>query len=124
VEAQARAAADTRSVGSLHYSQVDVRNVPQIEATFAAIAARKSRLDGLIAAAAIQRVQAAIDYSQAHMREMMDVNYGGVMFAAAAAARQMIACATPGNIVLVASMSGKITNKGLSRRSTIPARRL
>ncbi|KFY29672.1 hypothetical protein V493_02273 [Pseudogymnoascus sp. VKM F-4281 (FW-2241)] len=111
--AQARSAADTESVGSLHYAQVDVRDVPQMEATFASIAAQKSRLDGLIAAAGIQRVQPAIDYSQAHMREMMDVNYGGVMFAAAAAARQMIACGTPGNIMLVASMSGKIANKGL-----------
>jgi NAD(P)-dependent dehydrogenase (short-subunit alcohol dehydrogenase family) len=113
LDAQARAAADTDSVGSLHYAQVDVRDVPELEATMARIASQKARLDGLIAAAGIQRVEPALEYSQAHMREMMDVNYGGVMFAATAAARQMIACGTPGNIMLVASMSGKIANKGL-----------
>ena len=112
-EAAARQAADTESTGSLHYAQVDVRDVPQLEATMARIAGEKSRLDGLIAAAGIQRVEPALEYSQEHMREMMDVNYGGVMFAATAVARQMIAHKTPGNIMLVASMSGKIANKGL-----------
>ncbi|OBT50538.1 hypothetical protein VE04_08908 [Pseudogymnoascus sp. 24MN13] len=114
LEAQARAAADTECVGSLHYSQVDVHDVaPDGGHIRDHRAPEPPALAGLVAAAGIQGVQPAIDYSQEHMREMMDVNYGGVMFAAAAAARQMIAHKTPGNIMLVASMSGKIANKGL-----------
>lgn len=79
----------------------------------AAVAAQNSRLDGLIAAAAIQRVEAALDYSPEHVAQMLEVNYSGVFFSATAAARQMLAYNTPGNILLVASMSGMIANKGL-----------
>ncbi|OBT67851.1 hypothetical protein VE03_02575 [Pseudogymnoascus sp. 23342-1-I1] len=61
-EAQTRSAADTESVGSLYYAQVDVRDVPQLEAAMARITAQKTRLDGLIAAAGIQRVKPALEY--------------------------------------------------------------
>lgn len=41
----------------------------------------------------------------------MDVNTNGVLFTAQAAGRQMAKFGTPGSIILIASMSGSITNK-------------
>ena len=41
----------------------------------------------------------------------MDVNVNGVLFTAQAAGRQMAKFGNGGSIVLVASMSGSITNK-------------
>ena len=41
----------------------------------------------------------------------MDVNVNGVLYTAQAAGRQMSKFGTPGSIILIASMSGSITNK-------------
>jgi NAD(P)-dependent dehydrogenase (short-subunit alcohol dehydrogenase family) len=41
----------------------------------------------------------------------MDVNVNGVLFTAQAAGRQMARFGNGGSIVLIASMSGSITNK-------------
>lgn len=43
--------------------------------------------------------------------QVMDVNVNGVLFTAQAAGRQMARFGNGGSIVLVASMSGSITNK-------------
>jgi len=109
--AQARAPGD--SGGALHYSRIDVRNVDELDETFSRIAAGSSRLDGLVAAAGVQLVKPALDYTLHELREMMDINYAGVFFSATSAARAMLRHNTPGNIVLIASMSGFVANKGL-----------
>jgi NAD(P)-dependent dehydrogenase (short-subunit alcohol dehydrogenase family) len=44
--------------------------------------------------------------------QLMDVNVNGVLFTAQAAGRQMEKLGTPGSIILIASMSGSITNYG------------
>lgn len=41
----------------------------------------------------------------------MSVNVNGVLYTAQAAGRQMVKFGTPGSIILIASMSGSITNK-------------
>ncbi len=41
----------------------------------------------------------------------MSVNVNGVLFTAQAAGKQMVKFGTPGSIILIASMSGSITNK-------------
>ena len=41
----------------------------------------------------------------------MDVNVNGVLYTAQAAGRHMSKFGTPGSIILIASMSGSITNK-------------
>ncbi|KAK5135206.1 hypothetical protein LTR08_005455 [Meristemomyces frigidus] len=99
--------------GTLHYKQVDVTKHDQLDATISAIADRHCRLDGLIAAAAIQQVEPAISYPYEDVPRMMGINYGGVFLSATICAKQMIKHNTPGSIVLVGSMSGLIANKGL-----------
>lgn len=48
---------------------------------------------------------------------MHDVNVNGVLFTAQAVGRQMVKFGTPGSIILIASMSGSITNR-VSRFAT------
>lgn len=109
-EAQRRMAADGE--GSLQYHQVNVSDAVVLETLVAQVADKHQRLDGLIAAAAIQQVTPALDYEPDDMRKMLDVNYIGVFLAARACARQMIKYRIRGSLCLVASMSGTIANKG------------
>ncbi|KAH8801471.1 oxidoreductase [Xylogone sp. PMI_703] len=109
----AQARADPDSGGSLHYRRVDVRNREDLDNVIASIASDNGRLDGLVTAAAIQQIKPAIEYTQEEIATMMDINYTGVFMAATSAASQMIKYKTPGSIVLVASMSGFVANKGL-----------
>lgn len=98
----------------LEYVRIDVRNKQEVENTFSAIAAQNERLDGLVAAAGINHLQTSLEYSEASLDEVMTINYNGVFHAAAAAARQMFKYQNNGSILLVASMSGLIANKGMT----------
>jgi len=111
LEVKERAWKDFR--GSLDYQTIDVTNVENLRKTMESIASEKQRLDGLVAAAGIQHVEPAIDHTPEVIEHMMSVNYTGVFMAATAAARQMLRYKCRGSIVLVASMSGFVANKGL-----------
>lgn len=94
--------------------RIDVRNNADVNTTFAAIAAKHERLDGLIAAAGINHLQSALEHSQQALDDVMSINYNGVFNSATAAARQMFNYQQKGSILLVASMSGLIANKGMT----------
>ncbi|KAM0559536.1 hypothetical protein ACHAPJ_004568 [Fusarium lateritium] len=98
---------------SLHYHQADVRDVPDLNRIFEGIADGAGRLDGLIAAAGINHETPAIDYSQEETERMMSINFTGCFMTAQAAARQMIRLKQPGSILMIASMSATIANKGM-----------
>jgi D-arabinitol 2-dehydrogenase len=66
----------------------------------------------LIAAAAIQQCNTALDFKKEDIMKMMDVNYTGVFLSARACARQMMKYKIQGSICLIASMSGTIANRG------------
>lgn len=100
-------------MGDLHYHHVDVRKTKQLNEIVENIAKRHNRLDGLVAAAGVQQLTDAIDYTPEDVTKMMDINFTGVFMAAQAVARQMMALKCKGSIVLVASMSALIANKGL-----------
>lgn len=91
-----------------------MRNEPEVNDVFAEIASRDKRLDGLIAAAGINHLQSALEHSQSALNEVMQINYNGVFNSATAAARQMFNYQQKGSILLVASMSGLIANKGMT----------
>ncbi|KAF7715258.1 Uncharacterized protein PECH_002122 [Penicillium ucsense] len=99
---------------AIEYIRIDVRDNTQVHNTFAAIAAQEKRLDGLIAAAGINHLQPALDHSQQALNDVLSINYTGVFNSATAAARQMFNYHTKGSILLVASMSGLIANKGMT----------
>ncbi|OAP64724.1 hypothetical protein AYL99_00696 [Fonsecaea erecta] len=100
--------------GSLKYDKVDVREAGNLDRVIEEIATHHGRLDGLIAAAGVQNVTPALDYTPEQIEEMMNINYKGVFCSAVSCARQMIKHDCSGSILLVASMSGMVANKGFT----------
>ena len=98
---------------SLEYHRVDVRDVEQLNDVVKGIAAKHGRLDGLIAAAGIQQETPALEYSAEDVNKMMGINVTGVFMTAQAVARQMVRLKQKGSLVLIASMSGTVANRGL-----------
>jgi NAD(P)-dependent dehydrogenase (short-subunit alcohol dehydrogenase family) len=99
---------------SIFYHQVDVRTgVDKLNSIVEGIVEKHGRIDGLIAAAGIQQETPALEYTAADADRMLGVNVTGVLLTAQAVARQMVRLETPGSIVLIASMSGTIANRGL-----------
>ncbi|KAK6844082.1 D-arabinitol 2-dehydrogenase [Apiospora arundinis] len=99
--------------GSLHYRQQDVSDTEHLDQLVQAIGEENGRLDRLVAAAGIQQITRATEYSAQDAHTMMAINYTGVMQACTAAARQKFKYKTRGSIVIIASMSGVVANKGL-----------
>lgn len=100
--------------GTLSYEKVDVRDAADLDYVISKIADENGGLNGLIAAAGVQKVTPALEYPPEAISEMMDINYKGVYLSAVSCARQMIKHNTPGAICLIASMSGLIANKGFT----------
>lgn len=99
--------------GFLSYKQQDVQDSPGLDATITAIADTHARLDGVIAAAGVQHLCAAAEWTREEVNAMLDVNFTGVMMTATSAARAMFRYRIHGSMCFVASMSGSIANRGL-----------
>ncbi|KAL2136164.1 hypothetical protein VTI74DRAFT_5217 [Chaetomium olivicolor] len=99
--------------GSLHYRQQDVSDTKHLDQLIASIADENQRLDGVVAAAGVQQVTPALEYTAEDVARMLEINYTGVFMTAQSAARQMFKYKTRGSICLIASMSGSVANKGL-----------
>lgn len=111
---RAKEKANSEYGNQLEYVRIEVRDKQEVENAFSAIAAQNERLDGLVAAAGINHLQSSLEYSENALNEVMTINYNGVFHAATAAARQMFKYQNNGSILLVASMSGLIANKGMT----------
>lgn len=96
---------------TLHYRQIDVRDVPQLNEIVANISEKEGRMDGLVAAAGIQQETTALDYSQKDANTMFEVNITGVFMTAQAVAKQMIKHGNGGSMAFIASMSGSVANR-------------
>lgn len=99
--------------GSLAYRQVDVTDTESLNNVVDEIARENQGIHGAIAAAAIQQVTPALDYTPEDARRMMEVNYTAVFMTATATARNMFRYKCHGSICFIASMSGSVANKGL-----------
>jgi NAD(P)-dependent dehydrogenase (short-subunit alcohol dehydrogenase family) len=69
---------------------------------------------GVFAAAGIQQLKTALEYDAKDFRRLMDINVLGSFLPLQAAAREMIKRDLKGSLVMIASMSGSIANKGLT----------
>ncbi|KAK2745853.1 hypothetical protein FQN57_003466 [Myotisia sp. PD_48] len=98
---------------SFHYRQIDVRDVEGLNKIVEEIGDKHGRLDGLVAAAGIQQETTALEYTAKDANTMFEVNITGVFMTAQAVAKQMIRFGNGGSIVMIASMSGTIANRGL-----------
>jgi NAD(P)-dependent dehydrogenase (short-subunit alcohol dehydrogenase family) len=78
-------------------------------------AARVSKhpVRGLVTCAGISGKEHATSYSHEAFKRILDVNVTGTFLCAQAIARIMHEQHTPGSIVLIASMSGTVANKGV-----------
>ena len=66
---------------------------------------------GLVACAGISDNGPAIDFPANTLRRLLDVNVTGTFLVSQAVAKEMIKANVSGSIVLVASMSGYVSNK-------------
>lgn len=99
--------------GFLQYRQQDVQDSKGLDRTIEEIADKHQRLDGVVAAAGVQHLAPAMEWTREEANRMMDINYTGVMMTATSAARQMFKYKCHGSMCLIASMSGSVANKGL-----------
>ncbi|PCH38363.1 sorbose reductase sou1 [Wolfiporia cocos MD-104 SS10] len=98
--------------GSFEYISADVRNQEEMWKIGETIGNNEGRMDACVAAAGILRDHTdCLEYPARQFQDVLDVNVNGVLFTAQAAGRQMARFGNGGSIVLIASMSGSITNK-------------
>ncbi|KAJ5675993.1 hypothetical protein N7462_008890 [Penicillium macrosclerotiorum] len=100
------------------YTKCDITNEEVTKSLLEKIAAdaldRKMPMRGLITCAGIQQMVPALDYPVEGYRKMLDVNVLGTFIPAKHFARILVDQKTPGSIVMIASMSGQIANRGLT----------
>ncbi|KAM0748970.1 NAD(P)-binding protein [Meredithblackwellia eburnea MCA 4105] len=98
----------------LLYDKADVTDPEALQVIFSRIGEKHQRLDVLVAAAGILGAadgHPCTAYPPKEFRKVMDINTNGVFFSAQQAARVMQETGTPGSIIMIASMSGTITNR-------------
>lgn len=86
----------------------DVTDANSISAAIRRFAAELGPLDGIVNNAGVIEMQAASDVTREAWDRQFAVNVWGLMSCSQLAARQMIAQATPGAIVNIASNAGKV----------------
>ncbi|KAL5359044.1 hypothetical protein BJX96DRAFT_173999 [Aspergillus floccosus] len=100
------------------YTQCDITNEESTKEVLERIAAegkeRNMPLRGAITCAGIQQMVPALEYPIDLWRKMLDVNVIGTFIPAKHCARIFKEQGTPGSIVMIASMSGQIANRGLT----------
>ncbi|EMD38638.1 hypothetical protein CERSUDRAFT_113811 [Gelatoporia subvermispora B] len=98
--------------GRLEYVSADVRDQELMWKIGENIGHTEGRMDVCIAAAGVLKTHTScLEYPARQFQSVMDINVNGVLFTAQAAGRQMDRFGNGGSIILIASMSGSITNK-------------
>ncbi|KAF5381931.1 hypothetical protein D9757_007548 [Collybiopsis confluens] len=100
----------------LEYVSIDVTNQKAVWESADKIGDKEGRMDVCIAAAGVLKPEKdVLEYPAEEFAEatkVMGINVDGVLFTAQAAGRQMRRFGNKGSIILIASMSGSITNHG------------
>ncbi|KAJ3523782.1 hypothetical protein NMY22_g11286 [Coprinellus aureogranulatus] len=96
----------------LEYVQVDVTDQEGVWERVKEIGDREGRMEVCVAAAGILKAHTdCLRYPAGQFKEVIDVNVNGVLYTAQAAGQQMERFGNRGSIILIASMSGSITNR-------------
>ncbi|EGN95332.1 hypothetical protein SERLA73DRAFT_77372 [Serpula lacrymans var. lacrymans S7.3] len=96
----------------LEYLSADVTDQTGTWDIVQQIVDKEGRVDICVAAAGIVIDGDCLEYPADNFQKVMNVNVNGVLFAAQAVGRQMARLGIAGSIILIASMSGSVTNKG------------
>lgn len=103
---------------SATYSKCDITDEDEVSRLLDKIATQAASVSapfsGIIACAGIQQTTPVVDYSVKDFNRMMNVNVTGTFITAKHATRVFIRNQIKGSIVLIASMSGSIANRGLA----------
>ncbi|KAL3461887.1 hypothetical protein BJX64DRAFT_277503 [Aspergillus heterothallicus] len=100
--------------GVVQYHRCDVTSIDSVGQAIAAVAsAARYPIRGLVACAGVSDKDPATEFSVERFRRLMDINVTGTFLAAQAVAREMRKANVSGSMVLVASMSGTVVNKGV-----------
>lgn len=111
ITAPVEAAAEANDA-RLSYHACNVTDAEGIASTFASITpSLRYPIRGLVDCAGISYNGPSIDFPAHSIRRLLDVNVTGTFLVAQAVARQMVEANVSGSIVLVASMSGYVSNK-------------
>ncbi|KAG6889740.1 hypothetical protein C0995_015038 [Termitomyces sp. Mi166 len=98
--------------GRLEYVCADVRDQRDMWDRARAIGDKEGRVDVCVAAAGVLKAHTdCLEYPAEQFRDVYDVNVEGVLWTAQAAGREMRRFGRGGSIILIASMSGSVTNK-------------
>lgn len=97
----------------LEYKSVDVTDQNAIWSAMEEIAQKEGRLDICIAAAGLVDLAPCLELSAEQFEKVMSVDVNGTFYTAQGAARQMTKLGKPGSIVLVSSISGHGTLRGV-----------
>lgn len=92
---------------------MDVQDTAELDRIIDEIARERSRIDGLIAAACVQQVTPAVEYTVEDANRMLPINVTGLFMTATAVARKMMEHKCHGSICFIASMSAFNANKAL-----------
>lgn len=97
------------------FQQLDVQDEVSITSAFSSIQPLlRHPIRGLVSCAAISGESDACDYPVNVFRRILDVNITGTFLIARAVAKEMHKAHVTGSIVLIASMSGHVSNKGIN----------
>jgi NAD(P)-dependent dehydrogenase (short-subunit alcohol dehydrogenase family) len=97
------------------YAQVDIQNEQSIADTLDLLRPQlRYAIRGLVCCAAISGESDACDYPTETFRRILDINITGTFLTARAVANEMHGARVTGSIVLIASMSGHVSNKGIN----------
>ncbi|KAF9265149.1 NAD(P)-binding protein [Marasmius fiardii PR-910] len=96
----------------LEYVSVDVTKQEAVWKKGEEVGNKEKRMDVCVAAAGILKPpNDCLEYPSSQFQQVMSVNANGVLFTAQAAGRQMRRFGNRGSIIMIASMSGTITNR-------------
>ncbi|KAF2247191.1 NAD(P)-binding protein [Trematosphaeria pertusa] len=97
------------------YHQLNVTDADSVPRVFDTIRDElRSPLRGLVACAGISGECDACDYPIDAFRKILDVNINGTFLVTQAVAKEMHRANVTGSLVLIASMSGWVSNKGIN----------
>ncbi|KAI8711961.1 hypothetical protein NCS52_01461200 [Fusarium sp. LHS14.1] len=100
--------------GQISYQQLDVTNARAIPETFASfVPGLRYPIRGFVGCAGVSDNGPAQEFSIERFRRLMEINVTGTFAVAQAVALEMKKASVDGSMVLVASMSGTVVNKGV-----------
>jgi meso-butanediol dehydrogenase/(S,S)-butanediol dehydrogenase/diacetyl reductase len=105
------------TAGAPWLRRLDVTDAAAVGEAVRAFADAAGGLDLVVNGAGVLSVAKVVDLEPAEWRRVLDVNATGTFLVSQAAVRLMIAAGTPGSIVNISSMSGKVGDPALAHYS-------